>query len=106
MSYESTDDQSACVQPQTAIPCESGTYRHVELFKQEENVLGLFNTREHSNRLFGQHARFKRIYRAFLVRCLYRPTGLKTMSVDDQLCAVLLPVAQNSSLLGRRGHQS
>ena len=95
--------KSACVQPQTAIPCESGTYRHVELFKQEENVLGLFNTHVHSNRMFGQHARFNR---ALLVRCLYRSTGLKTMSVDDQLCAVLFLVAQNSRLLGRRGHQS
>jgi len=74
---------------------ERGTYRHVEFFKNDENILGLFNTRVHSNRLFSSHARFAAMYRAFLIRCLYRSYGLKTMSVDDQLCAIFYLVAQN-----------
>jgi len=74
---------------------ERGTYRHVEFFKSDDNILGLFNTRVHSNRLFSKHARFQSMYRAFLIRCLYRSYGLKTMSVDDQLSAIFFLIAQN-----------
>ena len=74
---------------------ERGTYRHVEFFKRDENVLGLFNTRIHSNKLFAKHQRFKTMYRQFLKRLLYRSWGLKTMTPDDQFCAIFYLIAQN-----------
>jgi len=74
---------------------ERGTYRHVEFFKRDENVLGLFNTRIHSNKLFGKHQRFKTLYREFLKRLLYRSWGLPTMTPDDQFCFIFYLIAQN-----------
>ncbi len=71
------------------------TYRHMEFFKKDENIFGLFNSRIHSNNLFNKHDRFKQVYRQFLIRCLYRSHGVKTMSIDDQFCAIFYLIAQN-----------
>jgi len=65
------------------------------LFKRDENVLGLFNTRIHSNKLLTKHQRFKTLYREFLKRLLYRSWGVKTMSVDDQFGVILYLIAQD-----------
>merc|ERR1712154_519106 len=74
---------------------ERNTYRHIEFFQKDENILGLFNRRIHENNLLKKHERFKQIYRDFLIRCLYRSYGVKTMSVDDQFCAIFYLIAQN-----------
>ena len=74
---------------------QRNTYRHIEFFKKDENILGLFNTRIHENNLLNKNERFKKIYRDFVIRCLYRSTSLKTMSIDDQFCAIFYLIAQN-----------
>merc|ERR1712154_474975 len=74
---------------------ERNTYRHIEFFKKDENILGLFNSRIQANNLLNKHQRFSRVYRDFLIRCLYRSHGVKTMSVDDQFSAIFYLIAQN-----------
>eukprot|EP01083_Nonionella_stella_P003048 8670_1 len=74
---------------------ERNTYRHIEFFQRDENIVGLFNTRIHQNNLLNKHERFKRIYRDFMIRCLYRSCSIKTMSLDDQMCAIFYLIAQN-----------
>ena len=46
---------------------ERNTYRHIEFFKRDENILGLFNTRIHQNNLLNKNERFKQVYRDFLI---------------------------------------
>jgi len=74
---------------------QRNAYRHIEFFKRDENILGLFNTRIHTNNLLHTNERFKTVYRDFLIRCLYRCTSMKEMPIDDQFCAVFYLVAQN-----------
>eukprot|EP00481_Brizalina_sp_1-RS-2013_P000795 TRINITY_DN1984_c0_g1_i1.p1 TRINITY_DN1984_c0_g1~~TRINITY_DN1984_c0_g1_i1.p1 ORF type:complete len:133 (+),score=7.23 TRINITY_DN1984_c0_g1_i1:528-926(+) len=73
---------------------QRNTYRHIEFFKRMK-YLWLFNTRIHENNLLNKHDRFKQIYRSFLIRCLYRSYSIKTMSLDDQFCAIFYLCAQN-----------